>query len=168
MPTASETLNHPHHLDRRIFCLTALATGGVLAAGGALACGGAGGVPAPTPPPVPTNGPHTTSDTKAGLLGTPDGTARDYRNLGNFFLLKDAGGIYAMTAICTHMGCTVGAPVGTQITCPCHGSQYDLGGGNLLGPATVPLVHFSVTEATPGGALVVNTAQTVAASTRLT
>ena len=66
------------------------------------------------------------------------------------------------------LGCTVGLPIGTQITCPCHGSQYSLTGANLLGPAVSPLVHFSVTEATPGGMLVVNTAQTVAASVRLT
>lgn len=152
----------PADLDRRSFCL------GTLVAGLTVACGGGGGsspAPAPAPPP---SGPLTTSDTKAGLLATASGTVRDYRNLGNFFLIRDANGIYAMTAICTHMGCTVGAPVGSQITCPCHGSQYDLGGANLVGPATAPLVHFQVTEATPGGALVVNTAQTVAATVRLT
>ncbi|NWJ40991.1 MAG: Rieske (2Fe-2S) protein [Geothrix sp.] len=149
-------------MDRRCFCA------GALVAGLTLACGGGG---YPTPPPTsapPPNGPLTTSDTKAGLLATPTDTVRDYRNLGNFFLIRDATGIYAMTAICTHMGCTVGAPIGIQITCPCHGSQYDLNGGNTRGPAIHPLVHFQVTEATPGGALVVNTAQTVAATTRLT
>ncbi|MFN7958930.1 MAG: Rieske (2Fe-2S) protein [Holophagaceae bacterium] len=149
-------------LDRRCFCA------GVLLTGLALACGGGGGYPAPPPTsPPPPSGPLTTSDTKAGLLATPSGTVRDYRNLGNFFLVRDATGIYAMTAICTHMGCTVGAPVGSQITCPCHGSQYDLNGGNTLGPATLPLVHFSVTEPTPGGMLVVNPAQIVGASVRL-
>ena len=109
-----------------------------------------------------------TSDTKAGLLATPNDTVRDYRNLGNFFLIRDTTGIYAMTAVCTHLGCTVGAPIGTQITCRCHGSQYDLNGGNTLGPAVQPLVHFQVTEASAGGLLVVNTSQTVAASARLT
>jgi len=149
-------------LERRCFCAGALLTGL------ALACGGGG---YPTPPPTstpPPSGPLTTSDTKAGLLATPSGTVRDYRNLGNFFLIRDATGIYAMTAVCTHMGCTVGAPVGSQISCPCHGSQYDLNGGNTQGPATVPLVHFQVTEASAGGMLVVNPSQTVAASVRLT
>jgi nitrite reductase/ring-hydroxylating ferredoxin subunit len=148
-------------LDRRMFCLSALA------AGVTLACSGGGGSAAPAaPPPPPANGPQTTADTKAALLATPDGTARDYRNLG-FMLLKDATGLYAMTSICTHMGCTVGMPVGTHITCPCHGSQYDLQGGNQIGPATSPLVHYEVTEPSPGAFLVVNTAQTVSASTRL-
>jgi len=150
-------------LDRRCFCI------GTLVAGLAVACGGGGGGSSPAPAPAPPpSGPLTTADTKAGLLATANGTVRDYRNLGNFFLIRDATGIYAMTAVCTHMGCTVGTPIGNQITCPCHGSQYDLGGANLVGPATMPLVHFQVTESAPGGALVVNTAQTVAATVRLT
>ncbi len=150
-------------LDRRTFCA------GALAAATFVACGGGGGSsPTPAPPAPPATGPKTTTDTKTALLALPDGTTRDYRDLGNFFLIKDATGLYAMTAVCTHLGCTVGLPVGATITCPCHGSQYNLGGGNTLGPAITPLVHFAVTEATPGGALVVNTAQTVAASVRLT
>lgn len=148
-------------LDRRMFCASALA------AGVALACGGGGGGPAPVAATPPAGGLQTTTDTKAVLLASPDGTARDYRNLG-FLLFKDATGIYAMTTFCTHQGCTVGLPVGSLITCPCHGSQYSLVGGNLLGPATQPLVHFSVTEPSPGAFLSVNTAQTVSASTRLT
>lgn len=99
-------------MDRRCFCA------GALAAGLTLACGG-GGYPAPPPTSAPPpNGPLTTSDTKAGLLATPNGTVRDYRNLGNFFLIRDATGIYAMTAVCTHMGCTVGAPVGARSPAP--------------------------------------------------
>ncbi len=146
-------------MDRRLFCLSSLT------AGVAMACGGGGAAPAA---PAVGGGPLSTTDTKALLLATPDGTTRDYRNLGNFFLLKDATGIYAMTAVCTHLGCTVGLPNGSLILCPCHGSQYNLGGGNVVGPATLPLVHFLVAEASPGGVLVVNTAQTVPAATRLT
>ncbi len=149
-------------MDRRLFCLSSLT------AGVALACGGGGGAASTPAAPALAGGPLSTTDTKAGLLATPDGTTRDYRNLGNFFLMKDATGIYAMTAICTHLGCTVGLPNGSLILCPCHGSQYNLAGGNVVGPATQPLVHFSVAEASPGGVLVVNTALTVSASTRLT
>ena len=123
----------------------------------------------PLPPesgPVPTL-PVTTTDTRAALLATPDGTTRDYRNQGSFFLVKDATGIYAITAICTHLGCTVGVPVSGHFLCPCHGSQYDLGGANLVGPAVLPLAHLEVTEATPGGFLTVNPARPVAAAARL-
>ncbi len=160
-PDATDSRPEAVNLDRRCFCT------GALIAGLTLACGG-GGYPAPPPASTPPpSGPLTTTDTKAGLLAAATGTVRDYRNLGNFFLIRDATGIYAITAVCTHMGCTVGAPVGTQITCPCHGSQYDLNGGNTLGPAIQPLAHFQVTEASAGGLLVVNTAQTVVATARL-
>lgn len=148
--------------DRRAFCL------GALAAGLALASSGCGGGPAATPEsgPAPTL-PVTTADTKAGLLATPDGTTQDYRNQGSFFLVKDATGIYAITAICTHLGCTVGLPSGGRFLCPCHGSQYDLGGANLVGPAVLPLAHLEVSEATPGGFLIVNPARPVAPAARL-
>lgn len=148
--------------DRRALCL------GALAAGLSLACGGGSGGSATFAPAPSTSGTLTTSDTRAALLAAPDGTTRDYRNLGSFLLIKDGGGIYAMTAVCTHLGCTVGLPSGGRIVCPCHGSEYDLGGGNLVGPAPSPLVHFQVAEASPGGFLTVNTGRTVSASTRLT
>jgi Rieske Fe-S protein len=134
-----------------------------------LACGGGGtGYPTSSAPPSSPSGRLTTTDNKSILLASPEGTVRDYRNQGSLFLIRDVAGIYAMTAICTHMGCTVGLPVGAQITCPCHGSMYDQGGGNLKGPATSPLVHFAVIESTPGGFLVVDTTQIVAPTVRLT
>lgn len=148
-------------LERRELCL------GLLAAGVALGCGGGGGSSATTPAQATGTGLKTTTDTRAQLLTTPLGTVRDYRNLGSFLLVRDGGGIYAMSAVCTHLGCTVALPVDSRITCPCHGSQYDLGGGNLVGPAASPLVHYAVAEPTPGGVLTVDTNRTVAASVRL-
>ena len=147
-------------LDRRTFCGCALAAT-------ALACGGGGGGGA-NPAPTPSGGTlKTTTDTKTIFLSQPSGTIRDYRNLGNFWLVRDAGGIYAMTAICTHQGCTVSGWNGSAFPCPCHGSQYDLNGAVVQGPATLPLNHFEVT--TDGsGFLVVDTGKMVAAQVRLT
>jgi Rieske Fe-S protein len=64
---------------------------------------------------------------------------------GGVVIAQDAGGLYAFTAICTHLGCTVGSPdaKGTT-TCPCHGSQFDGNGNVIIGPATAPLAHFAV------------------------
>ena len=147
-------------LDRRTFCGCALAAT-------ALGCGGGGGGGA-NPAPTPSGGTlKTTTDTKTIFLSQPSGTIRDYRNLGNFWLVRDAGGIYAMTAICTHQGCTVNGWNGSVFPCPCHGSQYDLNGAVVQGPATLPLNHFEVT--TDGsGFLVVDTGKMVAAQVRLT
>ena len=147
-------------LDRRTFCGCALAAT-------ALACGGGGGGGA-NPAPTPSGGTlKTTTDTKTIFLSQPSGTIRDYRDLGNFWLVRDAGGIYAMTAICTHQGCTVNGWNGSVFPCPCHGSQYDLNGAVVLGPAPLPLNHFEVTV-DGNGFLVVDTGKMVGAQVRLT
>jgi len=55
-----------------------------------------------------------------------------------------AGTVVAMTAICTHLGCTV-APAGAQVVCPCHGSVYkSADGSNVSGPAPKPLAAVTV------------------------
>ncbi len=150
-------------VDRRVFCACAIAAS-------ALACGGGGGGGGNTPPPPPPPGGSTlktTTDTKAVFLSQPTGTVHDYRNLGSFWLVRDAGGIYAMTAICTHQGCTVNSWNGAVFPCPCHGSQYDLNGAVVQGPAPLPLKHFEVTV-DGNGFLVVDTGKVVDAQVRLT
>jgi Rieske Fe-S protein len=59
---------------------------------------------------------------------------------------RDAGGLYGMTAVCTHNGCTVGVAGGAtpSLACPCHGSAFDLNGQVTRGPAGRPLQHFQV------------------------
>jgi Rieske Fe-S protein len=57
-----------------------------------------------------------------------------------------AGAFKAFSAICTHMGCTVGSVADNRITCPCHGSMYSAQDGSVLqGPATQPLGAKDIT-----------------------
>jgi Rieske Fe-S protein len=60
-----------------------------------------------------------------------------------------AGQSGAVSAVCTHQGCTVewtnGAPQGA-FSCPCHQSKFDLNGKALKGPATTPLAHYAATQ----------------------
>jgi Rieske Fe-S protein len=58
---------------------------------------------------------------------------------------RDAGGLYAFSATCTHQGCTLPTPVRGTITCPCHGAQFDANGAVTRGPARTSLAHYSVT-----------------------
>jgi Rieske Fe-S protein len=56
-----------------------------------------------------------------------------------------AGNFKAFTAVCTHMGCTVGSIKGGTITCPCHGSQYSIKDGSVTGgPAPKPLAEIKI------------------------
>ena len=41
---------------------------------------------------------------------------------------RSASGVVAYSAVCTHQGCTVNGVSNGVITCPCHGSTFDLAG----------------------------------------
>jgi len=58
-----------------------------------------------------------------------------------------SGQVKALSARCTHLGCTVQyAPEqGGYLRCNCHGSRFDLNGNNVSGPAPRPLPHYKVT-----------------------
>jgi nitrite reductase/ring-hydroxylating ferredoxin subunit len=50
--------------------------------------------------------------------------------------------LYAFDDTCTHAGCSLaeGELDGTTVTCPCHGSQFDVTSGAVLqGPAELPV-----------------------------
>jgi glycine/D-amino acid oxidase-like deaminating enzyme/nitrite reductase/ring-hydroxylating ferredoxin subunit len=50
------------------------------------------------------------------------------------------GALHAVSAICTHMGCVVQFNSFERCwDCPCHGSQFDVDGQVLAGPAKQPL-----------------------------
>jgi len=51
-----------------------------------------------------------------------------------------AGEFKGFSAVCTHMGCIVSQIVDGSIRCPCHGSQYSIKNGSVVGgPAPSPL-----------------------------
>ncbi len=59
-----------------------------------------------------------------------------------------AGQFKAFSAICTHMGCTVGSVSGGTINCPCHGSQYHITDGSVArGPAPSALAPETISVA---------------------
>lgn len=52
------------------------------------------------------------------------------------------GQLHAFDDTCTHKGCSLaeGTLLGTTVTCPCHGSQFDVTSGAVLrGPAQTPV-----------------------------
>lgn len=67
---------------------------------------------------------------------------------GTKVAVATAGGrLFAFDDACTHMGCSLGEGKleSTVVTCPCHGSQFDVTSGAVLrGPAQRPVRSRSV------------------------
>lgn len=82
----------------------------------------------------------------------------------NFFILHDASGFAAVSAMCPHLGCIV-SPAAEGFECPCHGSRFGSDGRVTQGPAPGPLVWYALSLA-PDGQLVVDMRQTVPVGTR--
>lgn len=60
------------------------------------------------------------------------------------FLMRKGNTFRALSAVCTHLGCTV-ARATHGYHCPCHGSSFDNNGKVTGGPAPRPLQWFLVT-----------------------
>ena len=84
---------------------------------------------------------------------------------GNFFICRDAGGVFAVSAVCTHVGGIVAVNSG-EFLCPLHLSEFTFNGAVVRGPASRPLPHFAVCLL-PNGHLGVSTGTTVTATIRL-
>jgi len=68
-----------------------------------------------------------------------------YKESNRVWIVREAGRLYAILAICTHLGCTPRwLPLETKFKCPCHGSGYTKDGVNFEGPAPRPLERLRI------------------------
>lgn len=77
------------------------------------------------------------------------------------FLFRKGNSFRAVSAVCTHLGCTVNLS-GDGFHCPCHGSVFDEGGAVKSGPAPSSLAWLQLTLSRDGR-LVIDTSQPVKA-----
>jgi cytochrome b6-f complex iron-sulfur subunit len=67
----------------------------------------------------------------------------------------NAAGIFALSTVCTHLGCTPNWLEAEQkFKCPCHGSGYYKTGVNFEGPTPRPLERYAISLADDGQILV--------------
>lgn len=58
---------------------------------------------------------------------------------------KSATEYIVVSNICTHAACTAHYDGSSKMACPCHGSQFQLTGEVIRGPATRPLRAYTAT-----------------------
>ncbi len=80
----------------------------------------------------------------------------------------DAQGLYALDAVCPHLGCLVERSEKGGFVCPCHASRFDPAGRVLAGPAGQPLRPLRLWLDGEQGLLFVDRSETVAPTARLT
>jgi Rieske Fe-S protein len=74
----------------------------------------------------------------------------------HILLVRTAAAEYlALSMECTHQQCEVASPVGGVLVCPCHGSEFNVQGAVLQGPASSPLKRYPTTYDPSTGRLTV-------------
>lgn len=100
------------------------------------------------------------------------------------YVFKEGRSFYAISASCTHLGCTVKysklnqpkqveirgekKDISFEFHCPCHGSKFYADGTQYAGPAPRPLHWYKLELAPEDGQLVVNMNEEVGQNFRLT
>jgi cytochrome b6-f complex iron-sulfur subunit len=116
--------------------------------------------------PMPSVFPESNSRVKLGpverFLSTQITAVPDQR----LWIYVDGDGLFAISAVCTHLGCLVSSNGDEGFFCPCHGSRFDARGKVTGGPAPKALMYLEL-SLSPDGQLVVDKQKTVAADVRL-
>lgn len=119
-------------------------------------------------------------------VGTPDqfNEGPTFLEDKRVFIFRQKNTFHAISATCTHLGCTVKMQRLTQpkkvsvrgreieeqaeFACPCHGSKYYGDGTNYSGPAPRPLDYYKLELSPDDGQLLVDASEVVAQDFRLT
>jgi cytochrome b6-f complex iron-sulfur subunit len=77
-------------------------------------------------------------------LATVGSAAITQTSLGQFLVARTGQDSFtALTATCTHEGCTVSGFASSRFVCLCHGSQFTTSGTVAQGPATRSLQSYA-------------------------
>jgi len=136
---------------RRDFCVQACRAVSLMAVGAALqSCGSPTSPSGGSAPALATingsvaGGTVSVTVDAASPLASTGSAALVQSSAGNFLVARTAQDAFtALTAVCTHEGCTITGFASPLYVCPCHGSQYNTGGAVVQGPATRALSQFT-------------------------
>jgi Rieske Fe-S protein len=98
---------------------------------------------------IPPKTAEIASDTvlagKVGDLKPNTGRIFRFGSRPAILILDSDGAYHALSATCTHLGCTVQyRPDLHEVWCACHNGTYGLNGRNISGPPPRPLENYEV------------------------
>jgi cytochrome b6-f complex iron-sulfur subunit len=112
------------------------------------------------PPAVPDLGEDEVVAGHVGDLKTNSSKVFRFGNRPALLLLTSEGEYHCVSAVCTHLGCTVQYRSDlVEVWCACHNGTYGLDGRNISGPPPRPLESFQVNVR--GGEIVVTRKRSV-------
>lgn len=78
-----------------------------------------------------------------------------YKESHAVWIVRELGGMYVLSTVCTHLGCTPNWLENEQkFKCPCHGSGFRKTGIHFEGPAPRPLERFKIALSDDGQVLI--------------
>lgn len=99
------------------------------------------GAPAASTPAAAGNGANALAATNE----IPVGSGKIFTSEKVVVTQPVSGDFKAFSAVCTHMGCIVNQVSDGAIDCPCHGSQFSIKDGSVVGgPAPSPLAAEAI------------------------
>jgi Rieske Fe-S protein len=97
------------------------------------------------PPPSAELSSDTVLAGKTGDLKANSGMIFKFGSRPGLLVMTSDGQYHAMSAVCTHLGCTVQYRSDLHnVWCACHNGMYDLNGRNISGPPPRPLENYDV------------------------
>lgn len=83
-----------------------------------------------------------------------------FKEANGVWVINDEGRIFALIAICTHLGCPPNwLEAQNKFRCPCHGSGYYRSGVNFEGPTPRPLERARISISPDDGQIVIDKSQ---------
>ncbi|MBI4585931.1 MAG: ubiquinol-cytochrome c reductase iron-sulfur subunit [Planctomycetes bacterium] len=114
--------------------------------------------------PMPSVFPESNSKVKLGLPKRFDVGSSTFFPQHHLWLFRSELGFYALSSVCTHLGCIAERTADGKFSCPCHGSKFDERGRVQGGPAPRGLVWIEL-GISPEGQLVADKLKEVPAET---
>lgn len=124
--------------------VSACGSGGSSSSSAATNAGAPPATGAGSAPSSASGGGGSTGGAQGSALATtseiPVGSGKIFTSEKVVVTQPNSGDFKAFSAVCTHMGCIVATISNGTIDCPCHGSQYSISTGAVVGgPAPSPL-----------------------------